>query len=69
MTWLRNFLKSILAWMVVLVLAAYALPDRHLVERQKVIAATPARLWPLLASPRQWMRWSPWPVRVPVLQR
>lgn len=68
MTWLRNFLKAILAWMVVLVLAAYALPDRHLVERQKVIAATPARLWPLLASPRQWMRWSPWPVRDPQMR-
>lgn len=68
MTWLSNFLKSILALALLLVLVAYALPDRHLVERQKVIAASPAQLWPLLASPQQWARWSPWFVRDPQMR-
>ncbi|MBP8270402.1 MAG: SRPBCC family protein [Sphaerotilus sp.] len=53
------------ALLVLLVLVAYALPDRHLVERSKVIAASPEQIWPLLAEPRQWSRWSPWHVRDP----
>lgn len=68
MTWLSNFLKAILALALLLVLVAYALPDRHLVERQKVVAGTPAQIWPLLASPQQWVRWSPWPVRDPQMR-
>lgn len=63
MAWLNNILKSTLVLALLLVLAAYALPDRHLVERQRIIAGAPAQLWPLLASPRQWERWSPWHVR------
>ncbi|MEY2873547.1 MAG: hypothetical protein RLZZ373_918 [Pseudomonadota bacterium] len=68
MAWLSNLLKSTAALLLVLVLVAYALPDRHLVERHRVIARTPAQLWPLLAEPRQWSRWSPWHARDPRMQ-
>lgn len=68
MVWLSNFLKSMTALVLVLVLVAYVLPDRHLVERQRVIARTPEQLWPLLAQPRQWARWSPWHIRDPKMQ-
>ncbi|WP_310460540.1 SRPBCC family protein [Sphaerotilus sp.] len=65
MVWLSNLLKSTAALLVLLVLVAYALPDRHLVERHHTIARTPVQLWPLLAEPRQWSRWSPWHARDP----
>jgi uncharacterized protein YndB with AHSA1/START domain len=65
MVWLSNFLKATAAMLALLVLVAYALADRHLVERSRVIAAPPAQIWPLLAEPRQWSRWSPWHVRDP----
>lgn len=68
MIWLSNFLKSMTALTLVLVLVAYVLPDRHLVERQRVITRTPEQIWPLLAQPRQWARWSPWHARDPQMQ-
>jgi uncharacterized protein YndB with AHSA1/START domain len=68
MNWLSNLLKSSLALALLLVLVAYTLPDRRLVERQKLIAVTPAQLWPLIASPRQWARWSPWHARDPQMR-
>jgi uncharacterized protein YndB with AHSA1/START domain len=68
MTWLSNLLKSTLVLALLLVLLAYALPDRHLIERQKLIPGTPDQLWPLLASPRQWARWSPWHARDPQMR-
>lgn len=68
MAWLFRFLKALAAVLLVLVLVAYALPDRHLVERHRTIARTPAQLWPLLADPRQWPRWSPWWARDPAMR-
>lgn len=68
MVWLFRFLKALVAVLAVLVLVAYALPDRHLVERHRTIARTPAQLWPLLADPRQWPRWSPWWERDPAMR-
>jgi uncharacterized protein YndB with AHSA1/START domain len=68
MAWLSNLLKAMAALLLVLVLVAYMLPDRHLVERQRVIDRTPEQLWPLLAQPRQWVRWSPWHARDPQMQ-
>ena len=70
MAWLSNLLKSMAALLLVLVLVLVAcmLPDRHLVERQRVIARSPEQLWPLLAQPRQWVRWSPWHARDPQMQ-
>jgi len=68
MTWLGNLLKSILVLALLLVLVAHALPDRHLIERQQLIPGTPDRIWPLLATPRQWARWSPWHARDPQMR-
>lgn len=65
MDWLSNFLKAVGAVLMLLVLVAYMLPDRHLVERQRVIARPAEQIWPLLAQPRQWQRWSPWHGRDP----
>lgn len=65
MTWLGKLVKSTAALLVLLVLVGYALPDRRLVERQRFIDRQPAQIWPLLAEPRQWARWSPWHARDP----
>jgi uncharacterized protein YndB with AHSA1/START domain len=65
MRWAVNLLKAMLAVLVLLTLGAYVLPDRLLVERQRVIAVSADRLWPLIAQPRQWPRWSPWHARDP----
>lgn len=65
MTWLGKLAKSTAALLVLLVLVGYALPDRHLVERHRVIDRHPAQIWPLLADPRAWAGWSPWQARDP----
>lgn len=65
MVWLINLLKSMAALLVLLVLVAQTLPDRQRVERSRVIQATPAQIWLLLAAPQQWSRWSPWHARDP----
>ena len=68
MVWLSNLLKSMAALLVLLVLVALSLPDRQRIERSRVIGATPEQIWPLLAEPRQWARWSPWHLRDPQMR-
>lgn len=68
MLWLSTLLKSMAALLVLLVLVALALPDRQRIERSRVLDATPEQIWPLLAEPRQWARWSPWHARDPQMR-
>ncbi|MFM2053142.1 MAG: hypothetical protein RL456_1179 [Pseudomonadota bacterium] len=62
---LVNFLKAVALLLLLLAMTAYMLPDRRVVERQRVIAQTAERIWPLVASPRAWVRWAPWPLGDP----
>lgn len=60
MRWLLNLLKAMLVLVLLLGALAYLLPETHVVQRSRDIAAPPAQVWPWLAEPRRWSRWSPW---------
>ena len=48
-----------------LVAVGLLLPSQFRVERSERIAAPPAKVYPLLADPREWKRWSAWNRRDP----
>jgi uncharacterized protein YndB with AHSA1/START domain len=67
MRWLLNVVKALVLLLAVLAGVALLLPDRRTVERSREIAAPAARIWPLIATPRQWPGWSPWLARDPAM--
>jgi uncharacterized protein YndB with AHSA1/START domain len=61
---------SILAGIILLVLIAAALqPAECRYERQALIAASPAVVFPYVNEPRRWLDWSPWEKVDPAMQR
>ncbi|WP_407156695.1 SRPBCC family protein [Bradyrhizobium sp. STM 3557] len=50
-------------------IAASAKPDTFRVQRSAVIAASPERIFPLIADFHQWAGWSPWEHRDPAMKR
>lgn len=51
-----------------LVAAGFALPSAFKVERVVQIEAPAAEVFALIASPREWKRWSAWNARDPAMQ-
>lgn len=51
------------AFVAILVAVGFALPTRYTVERSAVVAAPPARIWPLVGDFAQWPAWQPWAAR------
>lgn len=68
MKFLRNLLLGVGALLALLVLAAFMLPDAYEVERRIHIKARPDQVYALIASPRQWKRWSTWNRRDPEMR-
>ncbi|MFZ6741708.1 SRPBCC family protein [Undibacterium sp. JH2W] len=57
---------GILLIAIALILAiAYSLPNEYKVSRSVVIRSTPALLFPMIASPKEWKNWSVWNQRDP----
>jgi uncharacterized protein YndB with AHSA1/START domain len=52
---------------VLVVVAGFFVPSTYRVERSLVIAAPPARLYPLVAAPRRWPEWAMWNRRDPAM--
>jgi uncharacterized protein YndB with AHSA1/START domain len=65
MKWL---LWVVLALVAVLVIGGYVLSSRFTVSRSVVIQAPPDKVYPFVASPRQWTRWSVWNRRDPAMR-
>ncbi len=65
MRFVFRLLKWLLAVVVLAIVGAFFLPAVQQVERSQVVAAPAERIWPLIADPRQWQRWSPWAARDP----
>lgn len=53
--------------MIALVAIAYALPSHYRVARSIEIDAPPSEVYPLVAEPRAWKRWSSWNQRDPAM--
>lgn len=49
------------ALLLLFLVVGFLLPSRWEAERSLVIEAPPGRIFPLLASPRAWRSWTPWP--------
>ncbi|MES2038015.1 MAG: SRPBCC family protein [Pseudomonadota bacterium] len=57
---------GILITAIALILAiAYSLPNEYKVVRSVQIHATPAKIFPLIATPKEWKNWSVWNQRDP----
>lgn len=59
---------AVLALIVLLLAIGFVLPSRFKVERSMEIAAPPAKVYPLLASPAAWKDWSVWNRRDPAMK-
>ncbi|WP_394779249.1 SRPBCC family protein [Undibacterium sp.] len=53
---------------VLLLVAALALPDQYAVTRSIVINAPAEKIYPLIATPTEWKKWSVWNQRDPAMQ-
>jgi len=62
---LKWILWVVLALIVLLVAGGYVLSSRYTVSRSIVIQAPAEKVYPLVASPREWTRWSVWNRRDP----
>jgi len=61
-----KWILGIVAVLVVVFLAGSLLIDpRYRVERSTVVNAPPAKIYPLIAAPKEWVRWTVWNEREP----
>ncbi|MFZ6645584.1 SRPBCC family protein [Undibacterium sp. TJN25] len=65
MKWLAGI---VIALAVVLLITALALPDEYTVTRSVVINAPADKIYPLIAAPAEWKKWSVWNQRDPAMQ-
>jgi len=65
MKWFRRILIGLVALALLFAAVGLALPSRFSVERSVMIAAPAEKVYPLIAAPAQWQRWSVWNQRDP----
>jgi len=68
MKWLRRVLVAVVAVVALIWVIGLLLPSGFRVQRVVVIAAPPAKVYPLIADPRAWKRWAVWNQRDPAMQ-
>jgi uncharacterized protein YndB with AHSA1/START domain len=59
---------ALLALVAVLLVGGMLLSSKFSVSRSVQVAAAPDKIYPLVASPRQWAQWSVWNRRDPAMQ-
>lgn len=67
MKWLKVVLGAIGALALVLVVGGLLLSPKFVVSRSVAVAAPPAKVYALVADPREWKRWSVWNQRDPAM--
>lgn len=65
---LKKLLLGVVALLILLVGTAYLLPRQVTVKRTAQILAPPEVVFPILSTPSEWPRWSPWNARDPEMQ-
>jgi uncharacterized protein YndB with AHSA1/START domain len=68
MKWVKRILIGVIALLLLFAAISLALPSQFRVERSVAIAAPAEKVYPLIASPAQWKRWSAWNQRDPKMQ-
>ena len=68
MKWFKRILIGLVALALLFAAVGLALPSRFSVERSVTIAAPAEKVYPLIAAPAQWQRWSVWNQRDPKMK-
>jgi uncharacterized protein YndB with AHSA1/START domain len=68
MKWLLRIAVGLVGLLVVLAGIGLLLPSQFKVERSVQIAASADRVYPLIADPREWKRWTVWNRRDPAMK-
>lgn len=68
MKWLKRVVVAVVGLVALLLVIGLLLPSGFKVQRSMQIAAPPAKVYPLIADPRQWKNWSVWNQRDPAMQ-
>lgn len=68
MKWFKWILIGVIVLVLLFAGVGLALPSQFRVERSVSIAAPADRVYPLIAAPAQWKRWSAWNQRDPHMQ-
>lgn len=67
MKWFARIALGLLVAIGLLLAAGLLLPSAFKVQRGLDMAAAPERIYPLIADPREWKRWSVWNRRDPAM--
>lgn len=67
MKWFGRIALALIAVIGLLLAVGMLLPSGFKVQRSVEMAATPDRIYPLIADPREWKRWSVWNRRDPAM--
>ncbi len=65
---LKKILLGLLALLIVLVGVSYLFPRKITVTRTAQLASSPDIIFPLVETPTEWPKWSPWNKRDPNMQ-
>lgn len=68
MKWFKRILIGVILLVLLFAGIGLALPAHFKVERSVTIAAPAEKVYPLIAAPSQWKRWSAWNQRDPKMQ-
>ena len=68
MKWLKRVAFAVVAVIALLLVIGLLLPSGFKVQRSMQIAAPAAKIYPLVADPRQWKQWTVWNRRDPAMQ-
>lgn len=68
MRWFKRVALSLIAIIVLLLGIGLILPSTFNVQRSIDVAAAPERIYPLIADPREWKKWSAWNARDPAMK-
>ena len=60
MKWLKRVVVAVVGLVALLLVIGLLLPSGFKVQRSVQVAAPPAKVYPLIADPRQWKNWSVW---------
>ena len=68
MRWMKRITLTLVAIVVLLLGIGLILPSTFKVQRSIDIAATAEKIYPLIADPREWKKWSAWNARDPAMK-
>ena len=68
MRWFKRIALTLVAIVVLLLGIGLILPSTFKVQRSIDVLAGPDKIYPLIADPREWKKWSAWNARDPAMK-